>query len=416
MPLLEYPAYLINVDSKPDRLEYATTNLTKAGFTDVRRFRAVEPSTAESNSIDTVSFVDKFHSPRNCCSLSHLNVWKRILEEGHDRAVVCEDDIYFVNDWDTLHREYYTDTPRDYDFIYIGAGICGINGTTDKIIKNQPTVCMHCYVITKDFIEDFFSRSHSSIIILDMYLRDLTITADRTIYTWSNTHKNTNVDVSDRYKKMSTNLKFSGLALQDEEYHTSLNTLDNFISNYTGYIEGHTRQVPEYIPELRKVFTDIPHPKNILEIGFNIGCSSDSFLSMFKHGRVTSVDLGEHAYVTGAKRVIDGNYFHRHKLILGDSTVVIPLIDSSKSFDFIFIDGGHFGDIPDIDLRNCKRLAHGDTIVIMSDTVISPDLVADHTIAPTRAWKDAITNGLVRELGSVEFCHGRGFSWGKYCM
>ena len=416
MPLLEYPTYLINLDSKPDRLEYASTNLTQAGFTDVRRFRAVEPSTMMDNMIDTITF----HPPRThrepiCCSLSHLRVWKRILEEGHDRAVVCEDDLYFVDDWDTQHREYYSETPDDYGFIFIGSGISSVQDSMGKILTNYPTVCMHCYVITRAFIEDFFSREHCDIPILDVYMSSITQDSEIKMYTWINKTTNLNIKEDERYMKMSQNMKFNGLALQNEEYYTSLNTLDSFINSYSGYIEGHTRQVPEYMEKLREVLS-IANPKNILEIGFNIGCSSDSFLSMFKDCRVTSVDIGEHPYVIGAKNVIDGNYFHRHKLILGDSTQIIPLIDSSNKFDFIFIDGGHYGNIPFIDLENCKRLAHDKTIVVMDDTVVQPEFVEQYNICPIRAWKDGVKNGLIKELGSVDFAVGRGFSWGKYCL
>lgn len=415
MSLLEYPAYVINLDSKPDRLEYASTNLAQAGFTDVRRFRAVEPSTMTDNMIDTITFNNSTASTAICCSFSHLHVWKRILEEGHDRAVVCEDDLYFVDEWDTRHREYYSETPDDYGFIFIGAGISDVQDSMGKILTNYPTVCMHCYVITRAFIEDFFSREHHDIPILDLYMAYITPSSEIKIYTWINKTTNLNTKEDERYMKMSHNMKFNGLALQNEEYYTSLNTLDSFINNYSGYIEGHTRQVPEYMKKLHEVLS-ISNPKHILEIGFNIGCSSDSFLSMFKGCRVTSVDLGEHPYVTAAKRVIDGIYFHRHKLILGDSTQIIPLLDSSTKFDFIFIDGGHFGNIPFLDLGNCKRIAHERTIVVMDDTVISPEMVEPFNISPIRAWKEGVKTGLIKELGSVEFAIGRGFSWGKYCM
>ncbi len=416
MSLLEYPTYVINLDSKPDRLEYATTNLTQAGFTDVRRFRAIEPSTMKDNTIDTVNFYAATPDTAVCCSLSHLHVWKRILEEGHDKAVVCEDDLYFVDDWDTLHKEYYSETPDDYDFIYIGAGIGNVEESMGKILTNHPTVCMHCYVITRAFIEDFFSREHHEVPILDVYMMyHFTSSSEFKMYTWINRTSNLNVKVEERYMKMSHNMKFNGLALQNEEYYTSLNTLDSFIDSYSGYIEGHTRQVPEYMKKLREVLSSV-NPNSILEIGFNIGCSSDSFLSMFKDCQVTSVDLGEHPYVLGAKNVIDGIYFHRHKLILGDSTKIIPLIDSSNKFDFIFIDGGHYDNIPFLDLENCKRLAHENTIVVMDDTVVTPEMVEPFNISPIRAWKSGVKSGLVEEIGSVEFSTGRGFSWGKYCM
>lgn len=415
MTLLDYPVYLINVDSRPDRLEYATNNIKNAGFNNITRIRATEPDNLIDNEIEGISSLREEGRLASCCTNSHLNVWKRIIQDGHERAVVCEDDLYFIDKWHSLWEEYYKSTPSDYDFIYVGG--TKKYDTSDKILINTLTFCMHCYVITKDFIDYFFSKPHYNIPILDVYLFNIIKRNEhnRKFILWNVPDNiNTNININDRFKHMSRTQKHGGLALQNEEFLTTLSSIPEFV-RACNITEGYTTQVPEYMVKIEEILKSL-HIENILEIGFNAGCSSDSFLSMFRKCLVTSIDLCEYNYVSGAKKIIDHIYQYRHNLIIGDSTNVVPLLDSSKKFDFIFIDGGHFGDVPKLDLHNCKRLAHKDTIVVMDDTYNNEINKVGWNISPTRAWKEGIASGLINELGYIDFSVGRGFSWGKYCI
>jgi predicted O-methyltransferase YrrM len=196
-----------------------------------------------------------------------------------------------------------------------------------------------------------------------------------------------------------------------------MSELTDFLKNQRNvhFQEGFCEQIKGQVELLKKIGNE-PNIKNIMEIGFNGGHSANLFLSLNPDIKVTSFDLGEHSYVYPAKEWIDNKYPSRHNLILGDSRSSIPTFirKNPTKFDLIFIDGGHQGDIPALDIINCQYLAHIETIVIVDDTVLSENYQTHWTIQPTEAWKKFVNNGLISQMDSVEFEVGRGMSWGKY--
>lgn len=158
----------------------------------------------------------------------------------------------------------------------------------------------------------------------------------------------------------------------------------------------------------------IPTAKYILEIGFNAGHSSHSFLKFLPESIVVSFDIGTHPYVKRAKELIDQVYPERHTLILGDSVVTVPSFDNRQKFDVIFIDGGHQYSVVKADIENSKRFAHPQTLLLVDDTVRKPKWNKNPNKGPTQAWMEAVQSGQVVELGSQDYGWARGMSWGRY--
>ena len=193
-------------------------------------------------------------------------------------------------------------------------------------------------------------------------------------------------------------------------------TLTNFLITL-GFneFEGYCQEVPDQVRDLIRISKG--SNINIMEIGFNAGHSAEIFLHFNRTLSLTSFDLGCHDYTTLAKEYIDSAYPNRHSLILGDSTLTIPkYIDANrnKTFDIIFIDGGHDYTIANADLENCRGLANKDTIVIMDDTMYTSKWEHTYTIGPTQTWIEHVNNGTIIEINKVDYCEGRDMSWGKY--
>ena len=191
-------------------------------------------------------------------------------------------------------------------------------------------------------------------------------------------------------------------------------SLTSFLNNRGIYeIEGYSQQVPGQVKDLISLTNK---SLSVMEIGFNAGHSAEVFLQNNKDLTLLSFDLGEHHYVKLAKEYIDFIYPNRHTLILGDSTKTIPIYleNNTKTFDVIFIDGGHDYEIAKSDLDNCLKLANKDTIVILDDTIFTCGWEQQYTIGPTRIWKEYVEQNKIIELNKKDYWNGRGMSWGKY--
>jgi GR25 family glycosyltransferase involved in LPS biosynthesis len=155
--VLAAPAFIINLDRATDRLEFATRNIGTAGFSDIRRFRAIDGcdeaqvTEALERLGNPVLHTDDLETPGKMgCLLSHLTVLKTIVDQEIELATIFEDDVLFHPDWATLSGIYFEETPADFDVIFMGNSVDSLRAgvSNPALVLTDSCYSTHSYVVT----------------------------------------------------------------------------------------------------------------------------------------------------------------------------------------------------------------------------------------------------------------------------
>ncbi|MCA9335131.1 class I SAM-dependent methyltransferase [Candidatus Saccharibacteria bacterium] len=200
------------------------------------------------------------------------------------------------------------------------------------------------------------------------------------------------VQWNDVFEQAYDDYKNSPLTLHD----TRIKDLKLLV--YRSVLDGKPREGSADEAELNYLagLAQQPGVKRIAEIGFNAGMSSYAFLYANPDATVVSFDLGEYDYGPPAKDIIDEEFPGRHELIFGDSTKTVLEYHAAhpeEKFDLIFIDGGHDYETARADIRNMRKLAAENAIVVTDD--LTPWLAWGE--GPHRAWTEAIEWGVIEQ-------------------
>lgn len=106
--------YCINLERSPERREKARAEFEREGL-DVEFFRA---SDGKHEAPEEGLFITKSEWG---CAESHIRVWKDIIYNGYETALVFEDDVVLAPDFVSKLNQVMSDLPPDWDFVNIGA-------------------------------------------------------------------------------------------------------------------------------------------------------------------------------------------------------------------------------------------------------------------------------------------------------
>lgn len=133
---------VINLDSRPDRLEEFSDEATKLGLTSWRRFTAVDGRRQFPD-------LDPFYSGSIGCSLSHVYAFDEAQWDTRDALLVCEDDVEFLVDKPTLAtaiQEFLENPNLDVLALY-GRARGGSHHISDTLRIVVGLVGTVCYVV-----------------------------------------------------------------------------------------------------------------------------------------------------------------------------------------------------------------------------------------------------------------------------
>ena len=163
--MLETPVFLVNMEKCTDRLQISQKRITEAGFTHVQRWNAVDAREGDGKLADAwarhgspkfnptdTEFVS--YPGKQGCMLSHLDIWKHMIDQQIPAAIILEDDVDFHQSWSSLAPAYWDATPKDFDILYFGSQI---EMQTHAHICCAPVFCTHAYMITLDGARKLYS-------------------------------------------------------------------------------------------------------------------------------------------------------------------------------------------------------------------------------------------------------------------
>jgi len=188
--------------------------------------------------------------------------------------------------------------------------------------------------------------------------------------------------------------------------------------------EGHSGEI-EPQRKLYQALAKIPCVKHVCELGFNAGHSAALWLLADADNVVTSFDIFEHDYSPVALRFLGERFPGRLAMVTGNSLDSIPGFVNSPAggevrCDIVLVDGGHFGDLPYLDIVNFMPLANPAFHVLLMDDV---HCQASYCVGPMKCWQLSQERGLVRQLrwwslssDAAKVYTPRGYAVGLYIL
>lgn len=71
------------------------------------------------------------------CALAHIRTWEKIVENDDPYALIVEDDVVFVPDFEEKFKEIFPNTPADYDVLYLGCFACNSRFSPSAILLSM---------------------------------------------------------------------------------------------------------------------------------------------------------------------------------------------------------------------------------------------------------------------------------------
>lgn len=205
--------YLINLDNKPDRFKNSKCRLNKMGFYPTR-FSAVNGKELDLRSIvhpKAMESINKGYRREHYelsvgavgCSMSHFQIWEKLLKSCYDKFYVFEDDTVPMFSMDVCNQ-YIKMLPNDWDILLLGGlykVYSDLFGTELPLQRVYKFYCTHGYVIRNGKnLEKLLQKAYPISKQIDSWLSDLAFTEQIKIYgvtkdRWVQTNEGTDIQI-----------------------------------------------------------------------------------------------------------------------------------------------------------------------------------------------------------------------------
>jgi glycosyl transferase family 25 len=164
--------FVINVESSKERLENVTRRLNILGI-QFTRWNASTPDTVSDNFVEHWPNIfpgeNAIATPlKKACAQSHINIWRYIMDNNLQYALIFEDDACITKDFMTKIQQYWSDTNDDsFDIIYLYASVkSSIYNTWTKVAKS-PVWGTVSYIISYSGASRLLHMFHNNFTLAD---------------------------------------------------------------------------------------------------------------------------------------------------------------------------------------------------------------------------------------------------------
>lgn len=138
--------YCVNLERRPDRRAQVQSEFDREGL-DVEFFTATDGKASAPTGL--------YISPAEYgCAMSHVRIWKDMVEKGHEVALVLEDDVRLVPNFNSKLEVILKEAEgRHWDILNLGPIVPIVRlPLTSNIYEGQP-LGTHAYIIRKECAE-----------------------------------------------------------------------------------------------------------------------------------------------------------------------------------------------------------------------------------------------------------------------
>jgi glycosyl transferase family 25 len=110
------------------------------------------------------------------CFMSHVEIWEELLLSNDNSYLIFEDDVDTYIDAEKFNE--LKNSKVDFDILYLGKCLCNCGSLepleSKNLFKAKAPVCLHAYIITKNFVKIALENFPTSKTI-DSYIQQLNL-------------------------------------------------------------------------------------------------------------------------------------------------------------------------------------------------------------------------------------------------
>lgn len=168
--------FIINLDSRPDRMKNIEDNLKKNNIKNYERFSAIK---VNPNEINIGDYSNMYRQTKGYiigsvgCRNSHLGVIKLAKQRNYSRILILEDDMTFKKNYLTIFRKCINQCLKnniDYDMLLLYYNLFKpYKYISDNLIKVSKALSGVAYILTSKIFDKILNECEKYNIEIDTY-------------------------------------------------------------------------------------------------------------------------------------------------------------------------------------------------------------------------------------------------------